>query len=208
MQGFGGSIAWSEARSTACLRCLVPEAPAPGETETCDVAGILAPAAAAVASVEAGIALRLIAEGADCVPAELMRLDLAAMRFTSSSLAGARDPQCACCAQGRFDLLGRPDGPSQYRVLCGRNAVEVRLGAGVSIADLSRIESRLRVAGEVAGSVHGSTRVLRVELPREACGDGPSALSILAGASGTLAIVEGTRDAEQARSAVARWIGV
>lgn len=220
MAGFGGAIVWSETRSTPCLRCLMPDAPAPGEAETCDVAGILAPVAAAVASIEAAFALRLIAEGAASVPAELVRMDLAAMRFTSASLEGARDPHCGCCALGRLELLESEEmreearngrgttRRSPYTVLCGRNAVEVRLGASVSSEEFERIESRLRAAGEVAHGVHGATRVLRVALPRDATGGGATALSVLSGTGGTLAIIDGTRDPEQARSCVARWIGV
>ena len=38
---------------TPCLRCVFPEAPAPGSTPTCDTAGILGPVAGIVASLQA-----------------------------------------------------------------------------------------------------------------------------------------------------------
>ncbi len=92
------------------------------------------------------------------------------------------------------------------RILCGRNAVEIRLASkGV---DLRQIEDRLRVAGEVASGIHGSTEVVRVELRESMGSDSPRAISILSGEAGVLAIVDGTRDAEKARSAIARWVGV
>ena len=84
------------------------------------------------------------------------------------------------------------------------NAVEIRLGAAAADASaFARIESQLRAAGSVASSVHGDTRVLRAEL------SGGTAISVLAGnGASILAIVDGTSDPEQARSIVARCIGV
>ena len=94
----------------------------------------------------------------------------------------------------------------RMRVLCGRNAVEVGLGAtteaGLDGAEFARLVARLAAAGEVASDVHGGTRVARVAL-----GDGLT-LSVIAGTDATRAIVDGTRDPELARSLVARWIGV
>lgn len=206
--GFGGALRWSEQRATPCLRCLMPEAPALGETETCETTGIFGPVATVVGAIQAGLVMRLMAEGAERVPAELIRLDFASMRFTASSLAGARDETCACCARREFPL--RADGATASRdgcrVLCGRNAVEIRLPS--SGVDLRRIADRLRVAGEVASGIHGSTEVLRVELRESAGADSPRAISILSGDAGVLAIVDGTRDAEKARSVLARWVGV
>ncbi|HEV8292203.1 MAG TPA: ThiF family adenylyltransferase, partial [Tepidisphaeraceae bacterium] len=45
---------------TACLRCLFPSPPAPGEVETCDSAGVLGPAASVAASIQAALAIRVI----------------------------------------------------------------------------------------------------------------------------------------------------
>jgi len=207
--GFGGALRWSDERATPCLRCLLPDAPAAGETETCDTAGIFGPVAAVIGALQAGLAMRLFAEGPDAVPAELVRIDLQALRFSSPSLCGARDAACACCMHREFPLSAGPaaDRRDGCRILCGRNAVEIRMDG--SCVDLARIEERFRVAGEVASGVHGSTRVVRVALTgRAGCEDAPTAISIVASAAGVLAIVDGTRDAEKARSAIARWVGV
>jgi len=138
----------------------------------------------------------------------LIRFDFSSLRFTTSSLAGARDEACACCARREFplQLSGSAASRDGCRILCGRNAVEIRLAS--SGVDLRQIEDRLRVAGEVASGIHGSTEVVRVELRESAGVDSPRAISILSGEMGLLAIVDGTRDAEKARSAVARWVGV
>lgn len=213
----GGRVRWSEARATPCLRCLLPELPRPGEVATCETEGVLAATAGIVGSIEAALVLRLVAEGAEHVPAEIVRFDLGSLRFGTASLGGARDPACPCCAARRFEYLDgagmaatQSQSPSssseRMRVLCGRNAVEVGLGAateaGLDGAEFARLVARLAAAGEVASDVHGGTRVARVAL-----GDGLT-LSVIAGTDATRAIVDGTRDPELARSLVARWIGV
>jgi adenylyltransferase/sulfurtransferase len=56
-----GSVLVVRPGETACLRCLFPDPPPPGSAPTCDTAGVLGPAAGAVASVQAGEALKLLA---------------------------------------------------------------------------------------------------------------------------------------------------
>lgn len=205
--GFGGSLRWSESRATPCLRCLMPDAPSAGETETCDTAGIFGPVAAMVGAMQAGLVLRLFAEGPEHVPAELVRIDFTSLRIVSSALSGARDPDCPCCVRRVFPLSESASPASgACRILCGRNAVEIRLGS--TPFDLARIEEKFRLAGEVASGIHGGTHVVRVSLGGPPAPDTPSAISVLASDAGVIAIVDGTRDAEKARSAVARWVGV
>jgi hypothetical protein len=183
-----------------------------------------------VASIQAGLALRLLAEGAEHVPAQLVRFDFESLRFHNASLEGARDPACPCCVGRRFDYLAHRASSDGSRVLCGRNAVELQLGRGLTADEVARIEGRLRAAGEPAGEVtadlHGATRVVKIafrrgieEGPEEGAGvevgvevgDGArstTSISVLSSEAGTLAIVDGTRDVERARAMVARWIGV
>ena len=179
---FGGCVRWSDARSTPCLRCLLPELPPPGEIATCETAGILGPVAGMVASIQAGLALRLLAEGAEHVPAQLVRFDFESLRFHNASLEGARDPACPCCVGRRFDYLAHRASSDGSRVLCGRNAVELQLGRGLTADEVARIEGRLRAAGESAGEsagetagepagevtadLHGATRVVKIAFRR------------------------------------------
>ncbi|QDU85117.1 Molybdopterin-synthase adenylyltransferase [Planctomycetes bacterium Pla163] len=48
-----------------CLRCLFPDPPPPGSLATCDSAGVVQPAVAAVAALQAGTALRLLTASPD-----------------------------------------------------------------------------------------------------------------------------------------------
>ena len=219
----GGAVAWSDERSTPCLRCLMPVLPAPGEVATCETVGVLGPVAGMVGAIEAGLAIRLLAEGAHRVPSMLVRFDFGAMRFASSSLHGARDPDCACCGRRRFEELSRDDDAREGRVLCGRNAVEIRL-AGISPSEVAaaadadrvaeRVAERLRSVGSVECQRHGDTRLIDLVPPDAAPVQSSSSslgmhrLRVLIGPAGAFAVVEGTTDTERARSLVARWLGV
>lgn len=212
--GAGGSglVRWERARATPCLRCLAPEAPAPGEVETCDTAGILAAAASVTAAIEASLAIRLVAEGAAHVPASLVRFDLASLAFSSSSLACARDEGCPCCAARRFEFLADGLGTAQrWRVLCGRGAVELALGAPLDGRALSQVVAKLSATGAARHERHGATDVVTAEIKTEQGAAGALSsleIALLSSDAGTLAIVSGTTDPERARSIVARYLGV
>jgi adenylyltransferase/sulfurtransferase len=219
-------VHWNELRATPCLRCLAPEPPAPGEIETCETAGVLAAAAGIAASLEASLAIRLLADEAESVPANLVRFDLAALEFHHATLLGARDPSCPCCVGRRFEFLDVPAGRAgSARILCGRGAVEVRLGRALDLPAIERLAVRLSELGLLVRERHDGTEVLRVATDhhesagsqphraghdRQARADASSRahLVVLAGTRETLAIVEGTTDPEHARSLVARYLGV
>ncbi len=202
-------VRWSASRSTPCLRCLVPEPPAAGELETCETAGVLAAACGIVGSLEAAFSLRLLAEAPCDVPPMLVRFDLGAMRFDASSLASAIDDACACCAGLRFTQLDAATS-RRARVLCGRNAVELVLDGVLDAADLDRLAHRMGSlcddSGEVVRGSHGGTASLRARLVFGE--DAAASVTVLAGETATLAIVEGTSDPERARAIVARSLGM
>ncbi len=61
---------------TACLRCLMPECPAPGSTATCETAGILGPIVGVIASIEAAEAMKILSGNRQAVSRELTVVDL------------------------------------------------------------------------------------------------------------------------------------
>ena len=61
---------------TACLRCLMPECPAPGSTATCETAGILGPIVGVIASIEAAEAMKILSGNREAVSRELLVIDL------------------------------------------------------------------------------------------------------------------------------------
>lgn len=174
--------------SGPCLRCLFPDPPPAGSLPTCATAGVLLPAVGAVASMQAGLALRLLASPADLAPA-LVELD--AWEGTVRRLEAARDPDCPACVRRRFAFLESPP-PRSAVVLCGRNAVQVfGEGRGVDLERLAR-----HVEG-VARDVRRAGAFLRFSVPEHRLTLFPDGR----------ALVEGTEDADRARALYDRYVG-
>ena len=131
---------------TACLRCLFPEAPDPGSAPTCDTAGVLGPAVHAVASLQAGEALKIASGRIDAVSRSLTSVDLWSMTFSSMPM-GTPQPDCPTCGLRRFDVLDRA-APAKETVLCGHDAVQVLIHPPVRL-NLEELSNRLRPVGEV-----------------------------------------------------------
>ncbi len=175
---------------TPCLRCLFPDPPAPGELPTCDTAGVLGPAAAVVASLQAAAALRLLT-GDETHGGTLVTLDVWRPRFHVLSCADDRRADCPTCGRRQFEFLNRPHGGGTAR-LCGRDAVQIQ---GEGRTDLGRSADRL--AG--VGAVERTRYFVRCRLEE--------GIVLTLFADGR-AIIQGTGDVGRARSIYARFVGV
>ncbi|MEZ6013917.1 MAG: ThiF family adenylyltransferase [Planctomycetota bacterium] len=187
-----------------CLRCLFREPPPPGTLATCDTAGVLGPAVGAVASLQAGLALRLLADGparaagagAGEDPARGRRLtpslvELDVWSGETRRIEVDRDPECPCCGARDFPWLERPTA-TEAVALCGRDTVEVRPRGGRP--DLARVAERLRGIGVDAQRIGPMLR-FRTEAERVTLfPDGR-------------ALVEGTEDLGRALAVIDRWVG-
>ncbi len=188
---------------TPCLRCVFPEPPAPGTAATCDTAGVLAPAAAIVASCQATDAIKLLVGRPDLIPATLLEFDLWTTHRRRIDLSThPRGGDCPCCGLRRFEYLDGQRTQSAL-TLCGRGATQVSPphghGGGV---DLRALASRLAAHG--AFSVNEF--LLRGDLARERTERGdPVSLTVF---SDGRAIIRGAPTPEQARSIYARYVGV
>lgn len=172
----------------ACLACAFPAPPPAGTLPTCETAGVIQPAVALVAALQAACALRLIVDP-EGVPSKLVEVDAWSLRVRELQLP--RDPDCRACARREFPHLLDAAGPRATR-LCGRNTVQVRGGAGRG--DLPALAARL--AGEAR--IEASTpNLLRFEVEG-------LRLTVFADAR---ALVEGTEDEARALAAYDRWIG-
>lgn len=138
-----------------CLRCVFPDPPPPGSLPSCDTAGVLEPAVAAVAALQSGAALRLAADPARYSPA-LLEVDVWDGRVRARELA--RDPACPCCGMRRFPFLEAPPARGALS-LCGRGAVQVQPGR--ARPDLAALELSL---GSVARAIERRGAVLRFEV--------------------------------------------
>lgn len=188
---------------TSCLRCIFEEPPSPGADETCDTAGVLAPAAAIVASCQTADAIKVLLGREDLLSGTLLEFDIwnnQRRRIdVSSPVAG-----CPCCGMKRFAYLDGQRG-SGVASLCGRDAVQVRPGSGRDgdSIDLARLHERL--------SRHGRFEVtpflVRGMLERERASDnGGEGVQVTVFADGR-ALFHGIQEESRARALYARYIG-
>ncbi len=197
--GSGGLVMPVLPGTGACLRCVFPEPPPPGSLDTCDSAGVLLPAVAAVAALQAGYALRLLGtdgEGRAALEPALLEVDV----WTGDlrRIRAARSEHCPCCGAREFPFLHAPAQRSAVS-LCGRNTVQIRPSLPSAItagkrADLERIRSGLPAD---ARDVRDLGTILRFDVDD---------VRITVFADGR-ALVEGTADIDRARAAYDRYVG-
>lgn len=175
---------------TGCLRCLWPAPPAPGEFGTCDTAGILAPAIAAVSAFQVAETLKLL-----CAPEQASggvfhcNVWLGHYAITGSVRPVAND--CPSCVQKTFPALLH-GGPTAV-TLCGRDAVQIDPQQR-AMFDLGQLQLRLQPA--VQGLVR-TPHLLRFEV--EGC-----SFRVFPGGR---ALLFGVTDPLRARALYDRYIG-
>jgi molybdopterin-synthase adenylyltransferase len=177
---------------TPCLRCVFEAAPAPGESGTCETAGVLSPIVNIVASFQAAEAFKLLTGRLDKVNRDLIYIDVwenTQKRIKIAPLLGKVD--CPCCQRRRFEWLEGDHGATTTS-LCGRNAVQVahRSATKLNFEDLAR---HLGTLGEVSYNRF----LLRFTA------DGHEFTVFPDGR----AIIKGTSDVDRARTLYAKYIG-
>jgi adenylyltransferase/sulfurtransferase len=175
---------------SACLSCLMPEIPAPGSAPTCDTAGVIGPASAAVAGLQAAEALKILSRHPEKLQRGLVSLDL--WEGSHQVVRIPRDGRCPTCAGGTFRYLDEGGGSTHSTRLCGRNAVQVSPPRHAA-CDLNALAGKLASVGEVIANEF---------LVR--CRVGKYRLTVFRDGR---AIVGGTEDLSVARSVYARYVG-
>jgi molybdopterin/thiamine biosynthesis adenylyltransferase len=175
---------------TACLRCLFPDAPAPGTLDTCDTAGILGPTVAVVAALQATEAIKLlIGAEADLSPG-LLQVDVWDGETQRTNVP--RQADCPACVRHEFAYL-QATTTSRTTSLCGRDAIQIAL-PGDQRLDLPELATRLRNVGEVTENAF----MLRLALDAYELNIFPDARMI----------VKGTTDETVARGLYAKYVGL
>src|SRR6266851_1047123 len=177
---------------TPCLRCVFEAAPAPGESGTCETAGVLAPIVNIIASFQAAEAFKILAGRREHINRDLIYVDVwenIQRRIKIAPLLGKVD--CPCCQRHRFEWLEGEQG-SHTTSLCGRNAVQVthRSASQLNFEDMAR---HLEALGEVSYN--------RFMLRFDA--DGYQFTAFPDGR----AIIKGTSDVDKARTLYAKYVG-
>jgi len=172
---------------TACLKCLYPEAPA-GAQPTCETVGILNAVTSAVASIQVGDALKILAGQAAALAPRITTLDLWAGQIRQIEQPGPL-ADCPACGARRFTHL---EGAGRAPIsLCGRNAVQIH--ERQRPLDLAELKARLAPLGEVRANEFA----LRFAIP-------PYVMTIFPDGR---AIIKGTTDMGLARCLYARYVG-
>jgi len=197
--GGGRRINWDEEHATPCLRCMFPEPPPAGATETCDTAGVIGSVTSTIAAYQVTQAFKILMGRSECVERVLLSIDMWANAFRRLDVSDARNPSCPCCAERSFTFLeaGAGDG---LTVLCGRNAVQVRPATRQRI-DLEAMRIRLEPHGSFLQQDGALRGVFTAERSPEA---DPVELTLFADGR---AIVGGATDPAWARGVYDRFIG-
>lgn len=179
-----------------CLRCMFAEPPEAGSAATCDTAGVLGPAVAIVAAMQAAEVIKLLVGAEDKLAGSLVEFDL----WTNQrrAIAVHRDAACVCCGMRQFDFLQGSRG-TQASALCGQDAVQVGASSGSAGLDLASLAARLAAHGDVKQS-----KLMLRFTPHTLLHDTQIRLTIFADAR---AIVHGTTRADVARSLYAKYVG-
>lgn len=176
---------------TPCLRCVFPEAPAPGEAPTCDTAGVIGPAVNVVAGLQSAEAMKLAVGAIEALNTDLLAIDVWDLSIDQVPL-GARNAECPTCAKHEYTFLDQT-APSQTTDLCGRDAVQVSIHPPANLS-LPLLAERLKAVGQVGYNDY----LLRCEVDSYELTVFPDGR----------AIIKGTTDPSVARTVYARYIGM
>ena len=176
---------------TACLRCLIPDLPAPGSLPTCDTAGVLGAAVMVVSGIQSAETIKVITDSAQDAESKLFVFDLWDSSWKTIDLRSLSEAGCPSCRGNDHSWLDA----SRYQtaILCGQDAVQFHHPG--KTPDLCNIAKNLSCFGNVTKNKW----LVRTEVE--------PGIVVSVFADGRL-IVTGTRDPSQARAIVSKYIGM
>jgi len=179
---------------TPCLRCIMPEIPSPGSSETCDTAGVIGPAVQIMASLQCVDALKILSGQSYLISPRLTVIDVWENSWRKIDLEKLLTSQHCPCCQGGERLWLQGTAGAQSIVLCGRNSVQISPGTSAETS-FSQLQSRLVEVGTVR-----TNPFLLVFRPH----DSHHEFTIFQDGR---TIITGTEEISEARSVYARYIG-
>jgi adenylyltransferase/sulfurtransferase len=188
-----GAVAHLPGRqATGCLRCFLPELPAPGTTPTCDTAGVIGPGVALLTAIAGAEAMKVLSGQGQLNPG-IIHMDVWSHDYEKFALA--RNPECPVCGQAHeYEYLNAQLGTTSA-TLCGRNAVQVAVtNANGARLDLAAIAKQL---APVAKQISRNDYLLRAQVDGYEFTVFPD----------SRAIIKGTEDEELAKGLYARYLG-
>lgn len=128
---------------TACFRCLLPVLPS--VNETCDTAGIIAPAVQIVAARQTAEALKWLTGNRDTMMTKLLHFDVWNNTQVEAGISRLRSERCETCGETpTYPSADKPEG-TNYAVLCGRDTLQIIPDSGrrLTVEDGERVAKRL-----------------------------------------------------------------
>lgn len=181
-------------QETPCYRCLFPEPPSPGMTDTCETAGVISPIIDIIGSIQAAEAIKLLSGNKQALHRTLFQVDLWNHAWLPVSIANAKRSNCPACGQQQYDFLDAALAETAAASLCGRNSVQITPAGAVSL-QLGELAARL----EPIGKITLNRFLLRIELNAD--------LTFVLFSDGR-ALVQGTDQPTKARSIYAEILGI
>ncbi|MFV9510088.1 ThiF family adenylyltransferase [Tepidibacillus sp. LV47] len=133
---------------TPCFRCLFPEAPAPGTTQTCDTAGVIGPIIQLVAAYQATEALKLLVGDHEHLSTSLRNFELWQNDYSEINVKNARNQDCPTCGHHHYEYLDPKDKSERVVSLCGRDTIQVTPSQETKL-DLKKLAQTLQPIGRV-----------------------------------------------------------
>jgi adenylyltransferase/sulfurtransferase len=127
----------------ACFHCLMPTLPR--MNETCDTAGIIAPAVQVTASHQCTEVLKWLTGNREAMRKKVLHFDLWNPAQLETGISRLRDPHCETCGiHPTFPSLSIQD-TRRVAVLCGRDAVQITADPdrSLSLDDVEQLAEKI-----------------------------------------------------------------
>lgn len=173
-----------------CYRCLFPNPPQ-GQTETCDMVGVISPVTHMVGSLQAAEVLKILAEDEKNRNTNLEQFDIWLNDEMKINIMNSKNPECPACGKHIYEFLNAMYPDNDYTALCGRNAVQISPHK-VQIVDLEKMRLQL----DKIGKVELNPFLLKCQLDE---------ITIILFKTGRV-IIQGTDDLIKAKSVYAKYV--
>lgn len=174
-----------------CYRCLFPNPPI-GQSETCDMVGVISAVTHLVGSFEATEAIKLLVQDEENRNPNLEQFDIWLNDEMKMDISNSKNPTCPACGNNEFEFLNASFKGDDYAALCGRNAVQITPIKEQRI-DLEKMKENLLKVG----TVELNPFLLKCHLDK---------ITLVLFNNGRV-MIQGTDDITKAKAIFAKYIG-
>ncbi|WP_458413623.1 ThiF family adenylyltransferase [Schinkia sp. CFF1] len=174
-----------------CYRCLFPTPPK-GQTETCDMVGVIAPVTHMVASFQAAEVLKILVGDEKNRNTNLVQFDLWYNDELKIDITNSKNPVCPACGKHQYEFLDATFPGNDYTTLCGRHAVQISPQVDQKF-NLEKMKQKL----EKIGQIEHNPFLLKCQLED---------ITIVLFNNGRV-IIQGTDDITKAKTIYAKYVG-